>query len=173
MLTLLLAGAAAHAGAAPQTGFDHEKEFEAWEKRKLETQMPAQLFPSAAEVRLFAWYHGDDGKTVELEPKGALLSAAQVKSLRGAVFFTEPPPAIAACCIPRHAFKFYDKRKKEIGALDVCFECACARLEGEKPPKPDLMWIEWDYGAIAAIVEAHKLPIRPEAPEAVPAAAAN
>jgi len=173
MLALMFAGAAAHAGAFANPGDDPQQQFEAWEKRKLKTRRPAQLFRSAAEIRLFAWY--DDFTTsnvtrVQLRPKGVILTASETQRLRGAVFFTEPPPAIAACCIPRHAFKFYDKQKNEIGALDVCFECSCARIEGEKSPNPNLMWIDWDNAVIAAIVEAHNLPIHPKAPDATPAA---
>lgn len=173
-LVLLLAGTVAHAGTASLPGDDIQQQFEAWEKRKLETRVPAQLFRSAAEIRLFAWYddyESPQSTRVQLKPKGVVLTAADAKRLRSSVFFTEPPPAVAACCIPRHAFKFYDKSKKEIGSLAVCFECACARIEGEKPPNADLIWLEWDYAAIAAIVEAHNLPIRPEAPAAAPAAA--
>jgi hypothetical protein len=138
--------------------FDHEAEFRAYEKRKLETRVSARLFPTVVEVRLFAWqFDGANGEAKQLVPKGMRLRPTEIATLRKSVWFAEEPPAIAACCIPRHAFKFYDRSRKEIGELRVCFECTCANIDGEAPPKEALSWVDWDVAAIGTIVRAHGL----------------
>lgn len=127
-----------------------------YEMRRLETRMSAHLFPAATEVRLFAWdFTGERGKAEQVVPEGVKLTDAEVASLRKSVWFAEEPQWIAACCVPRHSFKFYDKTRKEIGELQVCFECYCASITGEKPPKETHSWVDWDMKALKQIVQSH------------------
>ena len=138
------------------------EQFRAYEARKAKTRVLAKLFPEAAEVRLFAWRDVEkNGHFVrqQLVPKGITISRAEEGKLRHSVFFAEPPPAIAACCIPHHMFKFYDRRGTVIGTLEVCFLCACAHLNGENSPKHGLDWIDWNIEAVGEIIKAHRLPL--------------
>lgn len=128
----------------------------AYEKRRLETRVLARLFPTATEVRLFAWdFTGVSGKPEQIAPEGVKLTNAEIASLRKVVWFAEEPRAVASCCIPRHSFKFYDKSRKTIGELRVCFECYCASIDGEAPPKETHTWVDWDMAKMKKIVLNH------------------
>lgn len=155
-----------------------EKEWENWEATSKTKRVSANLFASAARVRV---YQGNSdlkisGKgnvtTHQYTPNahdypevpaksGGFLSSAEIKTLRKSVFYTLPPPAIAACCIPRHAFLFYDKAGKYLGYLEVCYECGCAQISPEAARDPKLDWIDWDAVALRKIIEAHRLTIKP------------
>ena len=125
----------------------------------LREEVPAKLFPQAVEVRLFA--HGLYASRPfeqELVPAGVPLSQDEIAALRRAVVWVKPPDAIAGCCIPRHQFRFYDAQHHQLGQLEVCFECLCAHIVGEAPPRPDLDWVDWDVSSVDAIITAHNLP---------------
>ena len=138
---------------------------------------PKMLFPSAATVRVygasltaFSVVVDHEGRVTASGPSkdnsgaeeypvkdGGLLSPAEVSKLRAAVRFTRPPDLIFRCCIPRHAFLFYDKSGRYLGYLKVCFECTCAEMEPFHPPSPTLNWISWNYESLKRIVIAHGL----------------
>ena len=121
---------------------------------------PAKLFPDAIEVRAFAWGYGPQGQgVVQLYPEGVTLTPKDVVKLRRAIFWTIPPEAVAACCIPRHSFEFFDAQKRKIGTLEVCFECLCARIDGEAAPSGDHSWLDWNYGAVEEVLASHGIPI--------------
>lgn len=89
-----------------------------------------------------------------------MLTAGEVETLRSAVTEGPAPDAVMACCIPRHAFVFYDRSGAKLGALTVCFECSCAGVFDAPTFKArDLEWVYWDEGKLAAIVRAHDLPL--------------
>lgn len=138
---------------------------------------PESLFPSAAKVRVFAgpaaWAinidrqgHAtangpspDDDRAVTVPARdGGWLTPAEIVTLKASVRFTRPPDAMGACCIPRHAFLFYDNAGRYLGHLRVCFECGCAAMEPFRPPSKDRTWIDWNYEALKRIVVAHGLP---------------
>ncbi|MBP2159256.1 MULTISPECIES: hypothetical protein [Asticcacaulis] len=133
-----------------------------------ETETPAiseAIFPQATEVRMYvnkiSINVDDAGKLSEgsYPANGIALSPAEIDTLRKSVSFTAPPDLVAACCIPRHAFLFYDTSHKLLGSLTVCFECSCAGLNGGPQPPAGKDWIDWDYAAVAKIVQAHGQPL--------------
>jgi hypothetical protein len=130
----------------------------AWFLMSAKSGDPARLFPEATEVRAFAWGVTPDGRA-QVFPDGVPLTKEDVAVLRQSVRWTESPEAIAMCCIPRHAFKFYDEAHNVLGTLEVCFECTCATLEGEDAVDAKRDWLDWDVSAIEAILKARKMPI--------------
>jgi hypothetical protein len=121
--------------------------------------VPTRLFPEAVEVRAFAWDYVAGGGEVQVVPDGVVLAKEEVAIVRRAIYWQRPPEAEAACCIPRHAFKFYDAEHAEIGSVEVCYECRCARIAGEGPPDTVHTDAGWDGGALASVLRAHKLPV--------------
>ncbi|MDR3512220.1 MAG: hypothetical protein P4L73_11340 [Caulobacteraceae bacterium] len=88
---------------------------------------------------------------------GGRLTPLEISTLRATVHFTHPPNEVAACCVPRHAFLFFDRSGRYLGYLKVCFECGCAEMEPFRPPSRERNWISWDYRIVRQIVVAHGL----------------
>lgn len=86
---------------------------------------------------------------------GILLTAQEMHKVQNALYFVPAPEVVAACCIPRHAFLFYDKSHRYIGSISVCFECGCANVDGESINIPSDRDVGWDEIAIARVIEAH------------------
>lgn len=136
---------------------DWAQEQDAHEKaRKFKAFTP---FPTATSVRLYA--HKDAiGIEDGIIPKGsfpkggALLTAEEVDIVHASFKWSTPPMMVAACCIPRHAFTFYDSGNRYLGSISVCYECSCANVDGIAAPK-DLEWVEWDAEALAKVIHAH------------------
>jgi hypothetical protein len=142
---------------------------------------PGMLFPDAAKVRVvgapgsFELAVDQSGQVTAKGPSkdggdpdaypvkdGGMLSPAEVSRLRASVRFTRPPKIVLRCCLPRHAFLFYDRSGRYLGYLKVCFECACAEMEPFNPPDKDRNWISWNYERVKKIALAHDLgPIKP------------
>ena len=137
---------------------------------------PKMLFPGAASVRVYgaptafnvvvdhegrvtATGPSKDNSGAEEYPvkDGGLLSPVEASKLKAAVRFTRPPDVIFRCCVPRHAFLFYDRSGRYLGYLKVCFECTCAEMEPFHPPNPARNWISWNYENVKQIVIAHGL----------------
>jgi hypothetical protein len=119
------------------------------------------LFPNAKTVRLFVHEDGigigPKTNTADFLPKGgAKLTIAEIGVLGRSFMWSTPPMSVAACCVPRHAFAFYDSANRFLGSISVCFECSCAQSNGLTAP-PDMTWIEWDRAKLAEIVVAHGL----------------
>ncbi len=119
----------------------------------------ARMFPEAVEVRVFAWDYVTGGGEVQAVPEGVVLTREEAEIVRRAIYWQRPPEAVAACCIPRHAFKFYDAEHAEIGSVEVCYECGCARIAGEGAPDSVHTDTGWDAGALASVLQTHKLPV--------------
>jgi hypothetical protein len=142
---------------------DHRAQWEAYERAKARDTRALSLFPEAAEVRLFVnedvISFDENGEPSEgtFPEEGIVLTSAEVEKLRAAVRDVPAPPEVAACCVPRHAFVFFDAQGVRLGALDVCFECICANLwDGARlSERRNVRWIEWDEPTIAEIVRAH------------------
>jgi hypothetical protein len=118
-------------------------------------------FPTSTSVRLYA--HEDaigikDGKIPEGSfPKGgARLTPEEIGVVQASFKWSTPPMIVDACCVPRHAFAFYDSNNRYLGSISVCYECTCANADGVTAPK-DLEWIEWDAAALAKVIHAHGL----------------
>lgn len=131
--------------------------------REVSEVRAVSLFPEASEVRMFvnrdvvSFDDAGEPSNGTYPEHGILLTEVEAATLRAAVRDVPPPDAIAACCVPRHAFVFYDASGARLGVLDVCFECICANIrDGARLDRPrDVRWLEWDEAAIAAIVTAH------------------
>lgn len=124
-----------------------------WESLRDATKAPAPLFPEAVEVRVF----GTTDLSHRFAKDGGALSAQEIALLRKSVYYAPPPPSIALCCIPRHAFRFYRAGHRFLGALEICFQCGCAHIYPSENHNRLLRWIGWDEKALGRIVEAHHL----------------
>lgn len=95
-------------------------------------------FPKDAVVQLF---YGDDGTEANLGTPGPRLSDKQIKKLEGNIYIRkiEADEEFAACFIPHHFFRYFDKKGKELGVISVCFCCYGASLDdfGASPVKTD------------------------------------
>ena len=119
-------------------------------------------FPEATEVRLYI-----NQQSIDVSPQGEVsegsyprggipLTTSELHSIQDGLNYKKPPDAIAACCVPRHAFLFYDKAHKFLGSITVCFECGCATIDGQMPKPPaNMEWLDWDETRFAHIIEAH------------------
>ena len=90
---------------------------------------------------------------------GVVLTQAEIAILRQAVFYSQPPKFVSACCIPRHAFVFFDGAGTYLGYLKLCFQCGCAETSNPAAPPPGLPYLAWNAHAIGQIVRAHNIPI--------------
>ncbi len=118
-------------------------------------------FPTATSVKLFMNETAitiENGKIPQgsFPTGGATLTEAEMGVVRQAFKWSTPPEVLDACCIPRHAFAFYDKRNQYLGSISVCYECSCANVYGASPPV-GMGWIEWDEAALAKVIVAHGL----------------
>ena len=140
-----------------------QAEWAAYERLRASDSRPVSLFPDAAEVRLFVnedviSFDANGEPSNGTHPRrGIRLTQVEAEALRNAVRDVPPPPATVDCCIPRHAFVFYDGSGARLGALDVCFECGCAHIaDGARLDRHrEVRWLHWDEQAIGAIVTAH------------------
>jgi hypothetical protein len=128
-----------------------------------DARSPVELFPEAAQVRL-AFIKAPSMNSVETFPTGGMvgvpLTRAEIAKLRASVTSGAQTQPAAACCIPRHRFLFLSSEGTTLGALDVCFECYCARVyDGVALERRPLEYVYWDEPAIRAIVLAHGVPL--------------
>ncbi len=88
-------------------------------------------YPTASEVRLFVEIdYTKDGKMVFNKPEGRLLSANEQTQFERALVVTKAPEEVAACFIPHHFFRYYDRQGKQVGEVEVCFCCTGVRASG-------------------------------------------
>jgi hypothetical protein len=82
-------------------------------------------FPSASELRLFVETEYDDKGSIYSKPKGRALTASQRVEFESliAVHTISPDEMFAACFIPHHFFRYFDKAGKVVGEVEVCFCC--------------------------------------------------
>ncbi|EGF91574.1 hypothetical protein ABI_29910 [Asticcacaulis biprosthecium C19] len=115
-------------------------------------------FAQASEVRLYINEGmidvASDGKLNDgsFPAGGIALTAVEFADLRKAAGFTTWKSG-PKCCIPRHAFVFYDDVGKYLGSLEVCFECGCSFLDGGL--QPPFSQVKWDEAVFERIVKAH------------------
>ena len=84
-------------------------------------------YPSAGEVRLFVETDYDaKGEPIYSKPKGRVLTAGQRAEFESliAVHTISPVEEFAACFVPHHFFRYFDKAGKLVGEVEVCFCCA-------------------------------------------------
>jgi hypothetical protein len=134
------------------------------------------LFPNATEVRvtygdgllgispsgkISAFSYQDQTRQVKTVEGGAL-TPEEIALLRRSVSYSSVQPPESFCCFLRHAFVFFDKTHKVLGQLQVCFQCRCAMIIPEPTHDKAQEYLAWDRQALAKIVRAHHLPLRPK-----------
>jgi hypothetical protein len=90
-------------------------------------------FPTASDVRLFVETdHDDKGNLIFSKPEGRSLTASQRTAFESLINIhtISSDEMFAACFIPHHFFRYYDKSGKMIGELQVCFCCAGVEQSG-------------------------------------------
>jgi hypothetical protein len=117
--------------------------------------VPFVPFPDAAEVRLV--YHDMSvsidkaGQANEGALRPIVLNASQAEIARASFMWKTPPAYMAACCIPRHAFTFYNDRGAFLGSVTFCLECGCTETNGVTAPA-GMDWIEWDEPKLVGLI---------------------
>ena len=132
--------------------------------RTLLRTAPVAPYPEAASVRLFV--RGDfDSADEYVEAKGRLLSAAQRGALEGAlrvVSYDRPPAAVAACFVPHHFIRYFDRQGRQIGEVAVCLCCHGARaapdVAGPAPEGVGDHHLDFDETAFRQIITEMGLP---------------
>lgn len=120
---------------------------------------------SYAEVRAYA-FNLDGGFSRiladgELNPtvvdrEGVVLGEDQVRRLVAAITDDFPEHPVARCFEPRHAFVFYNKARRPVATVDVCFECLGVESSPWIRPRPR------DFPALADLCAELKLPAAPD-----------
>ena len=89
------------------------------------------IYPAATQVRLFVntGYEKGSGMPIYSSP-GKLLNGEQREYFEQALSITKTPEEMAACFIPHHYFRYYDKTGKQIGEISVRFCCGGVEVEG-------------------------------------------
>ena len=109
----------------------YAKQEQAGVAEKASAQVPDKPFrnpfPNASEVLLFVETDYDArGEPIYSKPKGRVLTASQRAEFESliAVHTISPDEVSAACFIPHHFFRYFDKAGKLLGEIQVCFCCA-------------------------------------------------
>jgi hypothetical protein len=147
-----------------------------WQIRSQSERVSASLFPQAVHVKAYAGQiaisvdgagevkqsrlKDKNGDLVKTDPiGGASLTKDEIAILRKSIFYAPEPPAVAACCVPRHIFTFFDENYHFVGSLEVCFQCGCALISNSQPPDPHLSFLIWDKTTIGNIFLNHGIPV--------------
>lgn len=132
LLIAIGAGLSLSMTGSDRSGIDHAgNDLLRGEARGVSTAV--RPWPEATEVRLFVEDLSYDERertgAVMSNPKGVTLTAAQRATLDRSVTLYRMTPqeyedyAIAACFIPHHFFRYYDKSGRQLGELSVCYCC--------------------------------------------------
>jgi len=98
--------------------------------------IPANPWPEAASVRIFAQKPMETGGEMVRE-EGQLLTVEERRSLEEhirLISYNRGPESVAACFIPHHFLRYYDRSGKEIGELSICFCCKGIQDAPHTPP---------------------------------------
>ena len=112
-------------------------------------------FPTAREVRLFVESGYGTDKPIYSKPKGRLLTPAQRSEFESLikVHTIASDEAFAACFIPHHFFRYFDKSGKLVGELQVCFCCAGVKRSEDSPIRlAEGEMLSADFGRLNAFV---------------------
>ena len=132
--------------------------------RTLLRTAPVTPWPEAASVRLFV--RGDyDGGEDYVEAEGRLLSAAQRKALEQTlkiVSYNRPPNSVAACFVPHHFIRYFDRRGQQIGEIAICLCCHGAQatpgVVGPVPKGVGHHYLDFDEPAFRRVITGLGLP---------------
>lgn len=133
---------------------------------------PARPYPEAITVRLVVHDKGytPSGLPIFSDPSGRELTLEErdqfEAALKHVTIVQHPPPSpdgevamAAACFIPHHFFRYFDRRGRQIGEVAVCFCCEGAQTEPSLPFQtgPD-SYLDSDIEKIRALVTTMGLP---------------
>ncbi|WP_312218261.1 hypothetical protein [Brevundimonas sp.] len=121
--------------------------------------------PEAASARLFV-HVGDfnDPDKEFIEPAGRRLSEQQRKVFEEAltvVGYDRAPHAVAACFVPHHFLRYYDRAGQQVGEIAICFCCdgVSAKPDMVGPVPTGVGDIQVEFGAkLQSVIEAMGLP---------------
>ncbi|OYW16623.1 MAG: hypothetical protein B7Z39_00080 [Novosphingobium sp. 12-64-8] len=130
-------------------------------------------FPNATSVRLFVQSETFDEGGIDglRDARGRLLTSKETELLKSA--FSKKtvirPPAegyvdTACAFVPRHVFRFFDKRNKRLGDALVCFECYEVELQPPGAlaevsfPKQGQSFLKVDYSILETLLREMKVP---------------
>lgn len=158
ILAVLAMGIAACSEAPSETLGASQAESDVYVEPKLLKSEKLRLWPEAASVRLFFEdipYDeiGPNGIGMS-NPAGTLLTKAQQAIVSNAArreTYSEYP-AMAACFVPHHFFRFYDARGRQVGELEVCYCCAGIRLVSSPYRLADRQLWGFDYDGVAKMM---------------------
>jgi hypothetical protein len=111
----------------------HQKAVPAQQSRQEPDRPIMNAFPEANQTRLFVETDIDQqGKATFNKPQGLVLSAEQRKAFESLIKIhtIAPDDVFAACFIPHHFFRYYNKSGKVIGEFAVCFCCSGVEQSG-------------------------------------------
>lgn len=113
-------------------------------------------FPSASEVRLFVETDYDaKSEPIYSKPKGRVLTAGQRAEFESiiAVHTISPDEMFAACFIPHHFFRYFDRAGKLVGEIEVCFCCAgVQQSDGSNVRLTENQMLVADFGKLESYV---------------------
>jgi hypothetical protein len=127
------------------------------------------LFPEAAAVDLVVEPDGVNNRPTMAEPAQPAAGALNPGLPRGALVHRLSPAertrlnelfyrrtvvrwpkdyeaSAAACCIPHHEFRYYDRAGREVGRVSICFCCACMNIEGASGSREQSVAMTWESG---------------------------
>ncbi|MBI5939564.1 MAG: hypothetical protein HY859_03975 [Caulobacterales bacterium] len=52
----------------------------------------------------------------------------------------------AACCVPHHEFRYYDRTGREVGRVAICFCCACMNIASAGGAMEQSVAMTWESG---------------------------
>ena len=121
--------------------------------------------PEAASARLFV-HVGDfnDPDKEFIEPAGRRLSEDQRKAFEDAltvVGYDRAPDAVAACFVPHHFLRYYDRAGQQVGEIAVCFCCDGVSAEPDMvgPVSTGVEDVQIEFGAkLRSVIEEMGLP---------------
>lgn len=112
----------------------HDRGLAPWNIRSVERRVLEQStvspYPEAAHVELYAMErtYDDDFEEVSRKEWTHRLTSSERISVEATflrTLYDQPPDEIAACCVPHHFFRYYDRDGKQLGEVSVCFCCSC------------------------------------------------
>jgi hypothetical protein len=112
-------------------------------------------FPSASEVRLFVETGYARDEPIYSKPKGRVLTASQRAEFESliAVHTITPDEEFAACFIPHHFFRYFDRAGKVVGEVEVCFCCAgVQQSDGSNVSLTEDEMLVADFGKLQSFV---------------------
>lgn len=123
------------AGCGPNDSSAHATQRSAGEisARPVRDQPVRNTFPTASEVRLFVnTDYDDNGEPIFSKSSGLVLSSSQRAELESLIMIhtISPDEEFAACFVPHHFFRYFDKSGKLVGEVEACFCCAGVRQTG-------------------------------------------